>query len=113
MFVFNDHRLGMVENGHKNVYGRTPAFPTNPLDICSIARGLGAATLRIDGTGQLASCEAALRGIVGPVVIDVRIDPAVVLPKKDRIGNMTEKPSPPLHELPSRPTEGKHLRIVN
>jgi acetolactate synthase-1/2/3 large subunit len=113
VFVFNDQRLGMVENGHKNVYGRTPAFSTNPLDICSIARGLGAATVRIDGLGQLAACESALREIPGPVVLDVRIDPAITLPKQDRIGNMVHRPTRPLHEAPTRPTHTPHLRIVN
>jgi acetolactate synthase-1/2/3 large subunit len=113
VFVFNDQRLGMVENGHKNVYGRSPSFPTNPLDICSIARGLGAVTLRIDGVGQLEQCEQALRGIVGPVVIDVRIDPAIVMPKKDRVGNMVQKQQVPLHKPATRPTQVAHLRVVN
>jgi acetolactate synthase-1/2/3 large subunit len=114
VFVFNDCRLGMVENGHQNVYGRSPSFPTNPLDICSIARGLGAATLRIDGRGQLAAAEQALRGIPGPVVFDVRIDPSVVMPKKDRIGNMTaSKAEAALHNFPSRTTRIPNLRIVN
>src|SRR5690606_26830031 len=45
VFVFNDERLGMVENGHQNVYGRRPRYSTGPLDVCSIARGLGAATM--------------------------------------------------------------------
>jgi acetolactate synthase-1/2/3 large subunit len=112
VFVFNDQRLGMVENGHHNVYGRSPAFPTNPLDICSIARGLGAITLRIDGSGQLEQSANALRGVAGPVVIDVRIDPAIVMPKKDRVGVMVQKPQTPVHKTPNRPTKPL-LRVVN
>src|SRR5262249_46165164 len=53
VFVFNDNRLGMVEKGHVAIFGRTPDYSTGPLDVCSIARGLGAVTLRVDGIGQL------------------------------------------------------------
>jgi len=93
VFVFNDERLGMVENGHETVYGRRPEYPTNPLDVCAIARGLGATTLRIDGVGQLADAAAVIRDAAGPVVIDVRIDHEIVVPKLDRIAAMTLPPS--------------------
>src|SRR5512144_2050133 len=53
VFVFNDERLGMVENGHQTVYGRHPVYPTAPLDVCTVARGLGATVLCVDGLGQL------------------------------------------------------------
>jgi acetolactate synthase-1/2/3 large subunit len=112
VFVFNDERMGMVENGHKNVYGRTPDFSTGAIDVCSIARGLGAQTIRIDGVGQLAAAEALLRETAGPVVIDVRIDPAIVMAKRDRIGNMV-RPMWHLVKEPTRPTKAPHLRIVN
>jgi acetolactate synthase-1/2/3 large subunit len=112
VFVFNDQRMGMVENGHKNVYGRTPDFSTGAIDVCSIARGLGAQTVRIDSVGQLAAAEALLRETPGPVVVDVRIDPAIVLKKRDRIGNMV-KPMWHLVKEPTRPSKVPHLRIVN
>lgn len=85
IFVFNDQRLGMVEVGHHKVYGRKPEYPTNPLDVCQVAAGLGAATLRVERPGDLRAATILLRKHRGPVVIDVRIDPAVLLPKKDRI----------------------------
>jgi len=53
VFVFNDERLGMVENGHQTVYGRHPDYPTTPLDVCAVAHGLGATVLRVDGVGQI------------------------------------------------------------
>ncbi len=111
VFVLNDQRLGMVENGHNNVYGRTPSFSTGPLDICSIALGLGAATCRIDGTGQLAAAESLLREAVGPVVVDVRVDPSIVLPKKDRVGNLVQRPvvPPPAVQAPGRVR--RHLTV--
>ena len=67
VFVFNDERLGMVENGHENVYGRRPAYPTGAIDVCEIAHGLGATALRIDHE--------------------------IVIPKLDRIAAMTLPPS--------------------
>ena len=85
VFVFNDERLGMVENGHAHVYGRKAAYPTNPLDVVTVARGLGATSLRIDSPGQLLDAGHLLRTAPGPVVLDVRIDPELTLPRKDRI----------------------------
>jgi acetolactate synthase I/II/III large subunit len=85
VFVFNDGCLGMVENGHEKVYGRRPRYSTGPLDICSIARGLGARTARIDQAGQL---DAAMLAHDGPLVIDIRIDADIVIPKVDRVAVM-------------------------
>jgi acetolactate synthase-1/2/3 large subunit len=97
VFVFNDERLGMVENGHQTVYGRHPEYPTTPLDVCTVARGLGATVLRVDGTGQITAARKLIRGARGPVVIDVRIDPAIALPKLDRVAAMAPggPPRPP------------------
>jgi acetolactate synthase-1/2/3 large subunit len=89
VFVFNDERLGMVENGHQTVYGRHPTYPTTPLDVCTVARGLGATVLRVDAIGQLHAARDLLATARGPVVIDVRIDPDVALPKRDRVSAMS------------------------
>jgi acetolactate synthase-1/2/3 large subunit len=113
VFVFNDERLGMVEIGHKNVYGRSPVFGTVPLDICSIARGLGAITARIDGPGQLAALEQVLCTATGPVVIDVKIDPTIHMMKKDRVGNMMTKRSAPLPAPLPTPSSDGLVKIVN
>jgi acetolactate synthase-1/2/3 large subunit len=88
VFVFNDERLGMVENGHQTVYGRHPEYPTTPLNICMVAAGLGATVLRIDGIGQLHTARHLLRTARGPVVVDVAIDPEIMLPKRDRVSAM-------------------------
>ncbi len=56
VFVFNDERLGMVEQGHKMVYGRRPSYPTNPLDVLGRAR-----PRRRDREGRF-SREEPLRG---------------------------------------------------
>jgi len=105
--VFNDGVLGMVEKGHQKVYGRRADYPTGPvgpLDVCAIARGMGARTLLVDDVGQLAAAEALLHDFPGPVVIDVRIDPAVVMQSKDRVSAMTPAPQIPA-ESPSRPRQ--------
>jgi len=115
IFVFNDGRLGMVEKGHETVYGRRPDYPTTPLDVCSVARGLGAATLRIDGKHQLAAAHTYLTA-AGPVVFDVRIDHQIGLSSRDRVKAMapasTSAPeaTPPVAVPPPSP---RPLRIVN
>jgi acetolactate synthase-1/2/3 large subunit len=88
VFVFNDERLGMVENGHHKVYGRSPEYPTTPMDICTIADGLGATVLKIERPGQLYAARHTLRSEPGPVVVDVRIDPEIILPRRDRVNAM-------------------------
>lgn len=88
VFVFNDERLGMVERGHRNVYGRNPEYPTTPMDVCAVARGLGATVLCIKHPGQLRAARDTLRSAPGPIVVDVRIDPEIALPRRDRVTAM-------------------------
>jgi acetolactate synthase I/II/III large subunit len=88
VFVFNDERLGMVENGHQTVYGRHPRYPTAPLDVCAVARGLGATALRVGRIGELEAARDEIGSAPGAVVVDVRIDPAIALPKLDRMAAM-------------------------
>jgi acetolactate synthase-1/2/3 large subunit len=98
VFVFNDGVLGMVEKGHHKVFGRKPAYPTGPagpLDVCTIARGLGATALFVDSPRQLAAAAQLLRECPGPVVADVRIDPAIVMNNKDRVSAMAPTGAPP------------------
>lgn len=102
VFVFNDERLGMVERGHHGVYGRHPAYGTAPLDVCTVARGLGATALRVDGLGQLDAARDILRMTRGPVVVDVRIDPDIAIPRQDRVAAMApgaSRPARPKHAL--------------
>jgi acetolactate synthase-1/2/3 large subunit len=110
VFVFNDERLGMVENGHQNVYGRRPRYSTGPLDICSIARGLGAITGRVGGKSQF---DPLMLTAPGPVVIDVRIDPDIVIPKVDRVAVMATKPKVAPPQPAVDPDTWPRLRVVN
>ena len=100
VFVFNDERLGMVELGHQTIYGRRPNYSTKPLDVCALAQGLGATTLRINRTGQLRSVRDTILHARGPVVIEVRVDPDIVLPKKDRVAAMVPDQAPKLPPAP-------------
>jgi len=88
VFVFNDERLGMIEHGVDTLYGRHPEYPTTPLDVCTVARGLGATALRVNSAGQITAARSTLLDAPGPVVIDVRLDPAIVLPKSNRVAVM-------------------------
>ncbi len=108
VFVFNDERLGMVENGHEKVYGRRPRYSTGPLDICSIARGLGAAAIRIDQTGQL---DATLLECPGPLVIEVRVDADILIPKVDRVAAMATD-TQPARNIAAAPAPAVAARIV-
>jgi len=94
IFVFNDERLGMVENGHRTLFGRTPEFPTAPLDVCAVARGLGATALCVDHAGELAKARDVLRNEPGPVVVEIRIDPDIKLPRRERVSAMAMPTAP-------------------
>jgi acetolactate synthase-1/2/3 large subunit len=108
IFVFNDGRLGMVENGHANVYGRRPEYPT-ALDVVTVAKGLGATALRIDGKDQLADARELLRVARGPVVVEVMIDHEVMLASKDRVAAMKPSDAPMPVVVQARP----RLQLVN
>ncbi|HEX6839439.1 MAG TPA: thiamine pyrophosphate-binding protein [Polyangia bacterium] len=84
IFVINDGRLGMVEIGNTIVYGRTPSFPTGPMDIVKLAASLGARSLVADEFGDIRDAGLMALRHRGPVVVDVRIDPTVKVPKRDR-----------------------------
>jgi acetolactate synthase I/II/III large subunit len=89
--VFNDERLTMCELGHMTVYGRTPTYATPPMDVTMVARGMGAAALRVEHTGELLLHAREIVAARGPTVIDVRIDRSFKLPKADRIGAMGKR----------------------
>jgi acetolactate synthase-1/2/3 large subunit len=102
VFVFNDEKLGMVEDGHKTVYGRHPDFATNPLDVCLVARGLGAKTMRVTTLAELDAAYELVAHAAGPVVIDVAIDGAIRMPKLDRVAAMKTQPNANAFGLPAK-----------
>jgi acetolactate synthase-1/2/3 large subunit len=84
IFVINDGRLGMVEIGATNVYGRTAEFPTGPMDIPQLAAALGAQTAVADMFGMIRDADLMEMRKRGPVVVDVRIDSTIRIPKRER-----------------------------
>jgi acetolactate synthase-1/2/3 large subunit len=84
VMVMNDHRLGMVELGHKAHFGRSPNFTVGPMDVGVVSVGLGARTLQVKKPGDILAAEALLRRRSGPIVLDVLIDRTVRMPKNSR-----------------------------
>lgn len=93
--VMNDRRLGMCEIGHANVYGRTPDFSVPALDLSAFAAAIGARSHVMSRPGDIDAIAPALAARVRhgprPVLLDVRVDPAIVLPKRDRIGALAAR----------------------
>ena len=87
-FVFNDQRLGMVERGNARIFGRTPVYSTEPLDVSGMARSVGARAAMVERAGDILALDLAEMLDDGPVVIDVRIDRQVAIPDNERFQNL-------------------------
>jgi hypothetical protein len=67
--------------------------------------------MRIDGKNQF---DPMLLLAPGPVVIDVRIDPDVTMPKVDRVAVMATRPKTVPATTPNiEPSTPPRLRVVN
>lgn len=86
VFVINDGRLGMCEVGHTTVFGRTPYYPVQCLDVAGFAAANGADSLVVRRGGEITAAVSRRRR--RPLVLDVRIDPAIRLPRRDRIQSL-------------------------
>lgn len=71
--VFNDRQLGMVEQGFRGLFGRTPDFRNPDVDFASYGRSLGLAAERLDNLADLPAIIAKHAG--RPLLIDVPINP--------------------------------------
>ncbi|MFO7565330.1 MAG: thiamine pyrophosphate-binding protein [Enhygromyxa sp.] len=71
--VFNDQQLGMVEQGFRGLFGRTPDFRNPEVDFASYGRSLGLAAERLDNLADLPAIIAKHAG--RPLLIDVPINP--------------------------------------
>jgi acetolactate synthase-1/2/3 large subunit len=91
IFVINDGRLGMVEIGASIVYGRTPHFPTGPLDVPRLATALGAHAIVAEQFGDIRDAGLMALRNRGPVIVDVRIDSTVKIPKRERFAGFASK----------------------
>jgi acetolactate synthase-1/2/3 large subunit len=89
--VINDERLGMCELGHGAVYGRVPDFTVPKLDIPTFAASIGARGYVAVRAGDIDALAPVIERAAGPLILDVRVDRSVKLPKRDRIGAMGSK----------------------
>lgn len=90
--VLNDFRYGMVELGHEQVYGRKPSYPLGPVDIAALARSAGADACVIETVDDFDRVVWPTAGVSGrPLVLDIRIDAAVRMPKSSRNKTLATK----------------------
>jgi thiamine pyrophosphate-dependent acetolactate synthase large subunit-like protein len=85
--LWNDQRMGMVEHGHRAVYGRDAAYPI-AMDVGNLARGLGAEFARAERPTDILALRERIAQLTGPLVVDVLIDPDVRMPTRDRLVTM-------------------------
>jgi acetolactate synthase-1/2/3 large subunit len=82
--VLNDERYGMVELGHEAIFGRHPKFPSGPMDVVAMARSVGAEAFTIERSREITKLGLAQVMHKRPVVLDIRIDRRVKMPKNGR-----------------------------
>ena len=82
--VWNNQRMGMVERGHRAVYQRQVSYPID-LDLAALARGVGAEVVTAHRPGSLRAAAPRLRAPTRPVIVDLRVDPAIRPPARDRM----------------------------
>lgn len=75
MAVFDNHSLGMVNDGDKRVYGRSRYSGVPTISIPSYARSLGATAVTITMREQIV--ELARQLPEGPLVLHFEIDPTI------------------------------------
>lgn len=101
VFVINDNRLGMVEMGNAAIYGRTPDYGIPSIDVPKLAESLGARFLVAEKAGDILRLPLRDFRNPGPVVVDVRIDRGMKMPKNGRfeaLGNSAGR-RPQLREV--------------
>lgn len=91
--ILNDGRLGMCELGHDTVYGRAPRFSVPMPDVRTFAASIGAEGYVVERAGEIESLAEKLQNPKRPILLDIRIDRSVKLPKRDRIGALGQKTS--------------------
>jgi thiamine pyrophosphate-dependent acetolactate synthase large subunit-like protein len=78
----------MVELGNDAVYGRTPQYPTGPMNVSAMAAAVGAPPFVVDRANQISKIDFRAVLCSGPVVLDVHIDRRVRMPKNARFDNI-------------------------
>ncbi|MBX3193262.1 MAG: thiamine pyrophosphate-binding protein [Labilithrix sp.] len=86
--VLNDERYGMVELGHEAIYGRTPEYPAGPMSVALMARSVGADATTIEHNNEIAAVDFSGLREGRPLVLDIRIDRSVKMPKNGRFDDI-------------------------
>lgn len=86
--VVNDARLNMVHHGMMDLFGATPDFSTQLIDIAAMAKSVGADGHIVQNRGELES--ALMTTSTGPVVLDVRVDADVRLGGNQRVSALRQ-----------------------
>ena len=76
--VLNDERYGMVEIGNNAIFGRTAPYAL-PMNIVSLAEGVGARAVVIEQPGDIHALDLLALSANRPLVLDIRIDRTVHL----------------------------------
>jgi acetolactate synthase-1/2/3 large subunit len=88
--VLNDGRYGMVERGNQHIFGRTPTYPSSPLDIAGMARQMGMSSIRIDRPSQILDfTRQHLAAAEGPLLLDISVDLEASAPGTERFDSLT------------------------
>jgi thiamine pyrophosphate-dependent acetolactate synthase large subunit-like protein len=86
--VFNDGKLGMVEQGNKAIYGWSRVVTYQNHDIAALAMACGARSSKVSSTKELGLALASARGVSGPTVVDVCLNDAYL----PQVYSRTQKP---------------------
>lgn len=82
--VLNDRRYGMVELGHMSIFGRSPSYACNELQVDVLARGLGADAHVIERPNDILELDALNGPRTRPLVLDIRVDVEARMPRNQR-----------------------------
>lgn len=93
-FVFNDHRLSMVERGNRDIFSRTPDYGTGPMTIAALAAAVGARSVTVTRANQLLALDLDRLLAGGPLVVDVQIDPEASPPSHQRFESLRQVVQP-------------------
>ena len=86
LIVINDNRLNMCEHGIRDQYGSTTDMTTQVIDYAAIASGMGATGIIVRTHDELV--KALTAELLGPTLLDVRVDPSVRLEGNQRIASL-------------------------
>jgi len=86
--VLNDRCYGMVENGHRMIYGRSPEFPVGG-SVSEMATGFGARSIVAKQPGDILNIGTTeILKSRRPLVIDVQFDVDERMPKMARLDSL-------------------------